>query len=76
MCGISFAVDGTEDGEINCLREGEVAADTRAAIATETTRKASSRNSEEPEDGPFTDEDENEENEDENEENETVIYDC
>ena len=68
VCGISVAVDGTEDGKINYLWEGGMAADVLATITTETTLMASSSSSMEPDD-PFTDEDETDENV-------AVMYDC
>ena len=35
-CGISVSVDGNEDGEIHCLKDGGVAAQARADIERET----------------------------------------
>ena len=37
-CGISVAIDGSEDGEIHCFKEGGVEADARTAINTKTSR--------------------------------------
>jgi len=63
-------VDGTQDGEIHCLKAGGVAADSRETVTTETA-KLLSRVSEA--DDAFTD---IEEDEDELEEIETVLNDC
>ena len=64
--------DGTEDGEIHCLKEGEVAVDARKTIERDTTALATATDSLEESD-PFTNVEEDEE---ELEENELVLEDC
>ena len=39
-CGISVSVDGSEDHEIHCLKDGSVAADARPAISEATSQLA------------------------------------
>lgn len=36
VCGISVSIDGKEDDEIHCVKNGEVAMDARAAIQEKT----------------------------------------
>ena len=71
-CGISVHTDGTEDGEIHCLKEGGVAADARKTIERDTAALATVTDSLEESD-PFADVEEDEE---ELEENELVLEDC
>ena len=66
-CGIS------EDGEIHCLKEDGVAADTRESIWRDTTALATATDSELDESDPFKDV---EEDEDGLEENKLVLEDC
>ena len=70
-CGISVHTDGTEDGEIHCLKEGEVAADARKTIERDTAALATATDSLEESD-PFADVEEDEEEL----ENELVLEDC
>ena len=65
--------DGTENGEIHCLKEGGVAADARESIWSDTTALATAMDSELDESDPFKDV---EEDENELEENELVLEDC
>ena len=71
VCGISIAMDGTEDSEIHRLKEGGVAVEERAAIAAATSSMASSCEENLEDDNPFVEEDNYE-----FEENATVLYDC
>ena len=64
--------DGTEDGEIHCLKEGGVAADARKTIESEPAALATATDLLEESD-PFADVEEDEE---ELEENELVLEDC
>ena len=43
VCGISVAVDGSEDGDIHCLKSGEVAADAAEEIHQLTTEMLASQ---------------------------------
>ena len=68
VCGITVNPDGSEDSEINCLKENGVAHDARCEIELET---AVLERGEQVESGdPFADE----EDEDELEENEIVVH--
>lgn len=67
-CGISVNIDGTDDREIHCRKEGGMAAGARATITAETARLLFGNCSEDL----FTDP----EDEDELEENEAVLHDC
>ena len=60
----SVAVDGSEDGDIHCLKSGEVAADTAEEICQLTAEMLASQPDDEDDD-PFADLDES--NSDENE---------
>ena len=70
-CGISVHTDGTEDGEIHCLKEGGVAADARKTIERDTAALVTATDSLEESD-PFADVEEDEEEL----ENELVLEDC
>ena len=61
-CGISVSIDGSEHCEIQCLKDGSVAADARPAISEATSRLASENNSSMDSEDPFvsTDEDKGE----------------
>ena len=67
-CGISLNIDGTQDSEINCIKEGGVATEVDGVIAQKT--RALLIENDEVED-PFSDT----EDEDELEQNETKVYD-
>ena len=54
VCGISVVVDGSEDGDIHCLKSGEVAADAAEEIHQLTTEMLASQPDDEDED-PFAD---------------------
>ena len=71
-CGVSVNIDGTDHGEIHCLKPGRVAVEAREAITTETATLFSSIQDRDEED-PLAD---LEEDKDELEENETVLEDC
>ena len=53
-CGNSVHTDSTEDGEIHCLKEGEVATDARKTIERDTAALATATDSLEESD-PFAD---------------------
>ena len=69
--GFSVDVDGTQDGEIYCLKAGGVAADACETITMETAKLLSIVSEADDED-PFADI----EDEDELEKSETVLDDC
>ena len=69
-CEFSENTDGTEDDEIHCLKEGEVAVDAKETIHTETATLDAAYEAEESD--PFAD---IEEDKDELE-NELVLDDC
>ena len=72
-CGISVEVDGTEDKEIHCIKDGGVAAEAFAEISQRTAALLATDESDSSEsDDPFEDIDEDE---GELEENEVVIED-
>ena len=50
VCGIGVAIDGSKDGEIHCLRQGGMAADTAPEISRLTAEmlKAEATNLEDP----------------------------
>jgi len=74
-CGISVSVDGSEDDEIHCIKEGGVAAAARPDIARSTATLLPPHDVDNDEEDPFGDlQDEDEE---ELEGNEVVIdLDC
>ena len=75
VCGISADIDGSQDSEIGCIKEGVIAAEAARTIAEKTQELTMDR----PEtQDPFADLDEDSEpaeDEDELEENETVVQD-
>ena len=74
-CGISVDVDGANDNEIHCLKDGGVATEARATVTTETARLLSAPDDEaEGDEDPFADLEA--EDDDELAENETVLEDC
>ena len=78
-CGISVNTDGTNDGEIHCMKENEVAFAAREIIKEATAALLQPQQQEvEGAEDPFADlyEDEEGEDEDELECNEIVIEDC
>ena len=64
---------GTEDKEIHCLKQGEVAVDARESIQRDTAMLATATDTELEESDPFADV---EDDEDELEEKELVLEDC
>lgn len=79
-CGISVSIDGTEDSEIHCMKENEVAFPARALIKEATDALLKPQQQEEgaedaEDDDPFAGMEE-EEDEDELECNEVVLEDC
>ena len=70
-CGISVRVDGSEDEEIHCLKQGGVAADAREVVRRDTASLDTTTDTEDLD--PFAD---LEEDEDELEQNEVVLDDC
>lgn len=71
-CGISVKVDGSEDKEIHCIKDGGVAAEAFAEISQRTAALLATDESDSDSDEPFQDIDEDES---ELEENEAVIED-
>ena len=61
-CGISVETDGSEDGQIHCIKPGQVAADAAATIQSETAR-LSTPTEDESDSDPFLDLDELEDDE-------------
>ena len=71
-CGISVKVDGTEDKEIHCIKDGGIAAEAFAEISQHTAALLVTDESDSESDDPFEDIDEDE---GELEDNEAVIED-
>ena len=72
VCGISVDTDGSEDGEIHCIKEGEIAAEASPVIAEKTASLFVA--SEEDDCDPFAESD-LEEDEDELADNELTVDD-
>ncbi len=74
VCGISVKTDGTEDTEIHCMKENEVAFDAREGIKKGTEALLQPQIVDNDEEGdPFAD---LEEDDTELENNEVVLDDC
>ena len=73
MCGISVHVDGTEDEEIHCLKQGGLASDARDVVRRDTASLITSAGTDTDDVDPFADV---EEDEDELEQNEDAVDDC
>ncbi len=78
-CGISVSTDGTEDGEVHCMKEAEVAFPAREIVKEATAallQPQQQDQDEDTEDDPFAGLSDEEEDEDELECNEVVLEDC
>ena len=60
-CGISVAIDGSEDDQIHCLKQGGMAADAAPEISRLTTEMLEADNEDSAFDDPFDDEDDDNE---------------